>query len=266
MTLPKDPSDVTWTAEEVEKLDDKQLFLQSAPWDNVDFFQLAVTCDEIRANPYDLLLVLYRESFAIPSAAKMVGKKKDVYGIVGMNQFTQEAVIGTFFPEMVESPGVYKDKAAAFKRWQEFAAAYVGMTPGEQLSYIEDYFKNTPVYKKGKPFTDAVMLYAANFGSGRSEFTDPNYVFYAGPPKPATCFTIVDGNKVMTDAGKDPAYNLYCQNEGMDVNGDRKITRSDLGLFLQKVVRQSPLRYYALRYRLKRYLDGIPTKVIAPGF
>lgn len=273
MTLPKAEKDPTWTLEDVKGLEEREIQFHSTPWDEVDFIQLAATADEIRANPYDLLLVLFRESFALPSAASTsVDKGKLYYGIVGMNQFTQEGWVGTFHPEMVIAPGTYKDPKATFKAWQEFAAEYVKMTPGEQLDYIAAYFKQTPTYKKGKRFVDAVQLYSANFGVGTSEITDPNHVFYKGPPLGGEpCFIWVkdaDGkwSRVMTETGKKSEYNLYCQNEGMDVNGDRKITRSDLPGFLKKAIGTNALRWYALYYRLSRYLEGRSTNVVGPGF
>lgn len=267
--LPKPALDTSWTLDEVMQLDDEQLTFQTTPWDNIDFLALANTSARIQADPFDLLLVLFRESRAVPAAATMNGKS---FGIVGMNQFTQEAVIGTFYPEMVKAPGVYKNPDEAYKKWQEFAAAYVKMKPHEQFPYIAEYFEQTPTFKKNKPFVDAVQLYSANFGVSTSEITDPNYVFFKGPPLDGEpCYIMVKDEKgqlkkVLTETGKKPEYNRYCQNEGMDTNGDRLITRSDLPKFMRKAISQNPLRWYSLYYRTKRYLDGLPTKVVSPGF
>lgn len=249
------------TPENVRSASEQDLTLQSFPWTNVDLLVLIAAAQEIRANPYDMLLVFMRESRLNPSATVWADDKKTVIGIVGLNQFTQEAVIGTFYPDLIVAPGVYKD--SAFKRWQEFARAYREMAPSGQLPFIVDYFKLSPLYKAGKPFPNATSLYAANFNIGASAATNPNHVFYKGPP-PGGCYRLENGKKVLTDEGRKPEWNLYCQNEGMDVvKGDGGITLGDLPAFLAKV--QNEPRYLAAAERLRRLIEGAPTSVFLPG-
>lgn len=229
-----------------EDPDQGELELLTLPWSDSDLRALICGAFELDAPPRSLALALYRESEMRPNATTFVDSAKKYIGIVGLNQFTQEAVIGNFYPSLV---GKGKE-AEAFKAWQDFAWKYRAMTPSEQLPYIVQSLKESAWFKTGKPFTET-SLYMANFLPGKSTYTDPATVLLYKPPS---------GHCDDAESKK----SLYCQNKGMDVDtSDAGITLGDVSAFLQKIAKQP--RFVAFETRIQRILDGSPTSVICPG-
>lgn len=229
-----------------EDPDQGELELLTLPWSDSDLRTLICGAFELDAPPRSLALALYRESEMRPNATTFVDADKKYIGIVGLNQFTQEAVVGNFYPDLAK-PG---KEAQAFKAWQDFAWKYRAMTPSEQLPYIVQSLKQSAWFKTGKPFTET-SLYMANFLPGKSTYTDPTTVLLY---KPAS-------------GGCDDAESkksLYCQNKGMDVDtSDAGITLGDVSAFLQKIAKQP--RFVAFETRIQRILEGTPSTVICPG-
>jgi hypothetical protein len=220
-----------------------ELELLTLPWTNTDLHALICGAIDLNAPPRSLALALYRESEMRPNATAFVDAEKKYIGIVGLNQFTQEAVIGNFYPSLVGKG------AEAFKAWQDFAHKYRLMTPAEQMPYIVQSLKESAWFKTGKPFTET-SLYMANFLPGKSTFTDPNTILLAKPDKPCS----------------DPEArgSLYCQNKGMDIDtSDGGITLGDVAAFLQKIAKQP--RFVAFESRIQKLLDNSVTSVICPG-
>lgn len=222
-----------------------ELELLTLPWTDADLRALICGAIDLNAPPRSLALALYRESEMRPNATTFVDSAKKYIGIVGLNQFTQEAVIGNFYPTLAAKG----KEAEAFKAWQDFAHKYRVMTPAEQMPFIVQSLKESAWFKTGKPFTET-SLYMANFLPGKSTFTDPNVILLAKPDKPCS--------------DPEARNTLYCQNKGMDVDtSDGGITLGDVAAFLQKIAKQP--RFVAFETRIQNLLDASPTSVICPG-
>ena len=222
---------------------DDELTLLTTPWNDTDFRAIVCGALELRADPFDWLLALYRESELRPDNTTFVDSAKKYIGIVGMNQFTQEAVVGVFFPKLKGDE--------AFKAWQAFAWAYRAMTPAEQVPYIVKSLQESAWYRTGKPFPSATPIYMANFLPGKSTLTDPKEVLLYKPAEPCS--------------SPAASSSLYCQNKGMDIDpSDAGITLGDVDAFLHKIEKQT--RFQAFRERLSRLMAREPTSVVCPGF
>lgn len=227
-----------------------ELLASTVPWTDDDFAALQKAAEEIKASPYDFITVLMSESMLNPQSVTYGDKAQKIIGIVGLNQMTQDAVIGTFYPEMVD-PTTGQKKPGAFKKWQEFAHAFYDMTAAEQFPYIVKMI-NKGLWRKKKPdtpFPNARTLYLTNFQPGLGLVTDPKYVIYKNPNPGTSC----------PKGDQSP----YCQNSGMDKDKDGKITIGDLDLFLNRADVVQSERYNALMRRYKEWEAGQKT-VIPP--
>jgi hypothetical protein len=126
-------------------------------WTDQDFVDFANMSARLRMNPADLLIVLYSESGLEPWAQNKIDGP---FTAVGLNQITKSGASGWLSEPERQN--------------------LVNLSVGQQLPYVERYFRHIPWVAAGNTFHSAAQVYLAEFAPGLlGRGSDPNMVLYS---------------------------------------------------------------------------------------
>jgi hypothetical protein len=185
-------------------------------WSDQDFEALRATATQLRMDAPDLLTVLVSESHTLEPSARNPADPNAWPIAVGLNQITRSAAAASGLIAQETTRG------SNFGAWCDFADKTLASTPGQQMPILAAYYGASQWTRAGKPWPDAVKIYAFNAGGG--DETKP-----------------VDDTTVIYAAGS-PGYE---GNKALDLDGSGEITGKDLRIAVDYHQR-SPLFHAAL--------------------
>lgn len=186
------------------KLGLRNAVLLTSWWTDGDFMTLVALCERLKMDAPDLLVVLLSESGLKPSARASTSAGKAV--AVGLNQMN---IVASASAGLIPKYNNYND-------WTKFADIVVAMSPSEQLTKVmEPFFNISDRVKAGKPWPDAMNVYAFNAAGFMSDISDNTVVYKGGTPE-------YDGNR------------------GLDLDDSGEVTGKDLRVHCEYLM-TSPL-------------------------